>query len=59
MGKEWEIIDWSGEVYARALGERAAVATVEELLEAGATPQARKALEEKAGIGHELIKVTH
>lgn len=50
-----EIIEGIGEVYAKTLREKADITTVEELLEAGATPQGRKALEEKTGIGHKLI----
>lgn len=50
-----EVIEGIGEVYARSLREKAGIGTVEELLEAGATPAGRKAIEEKTGIGHKLI----
>jgi len=50
-----ETIEGIGEVYAKMLRKKADITTVEELLEAGATPQGRKALEEKTGIGHKLI----
>jgi predicted flap endonuclease-1-like 5' DNA nuclease len=47
-------IEGIGEVYSAKL-KGAGVDTVEELLEAGATPQGRQELEEKTGIGHKLI----
>ena len=47
-------IEGIGEIYARKLHE-AGVATMEELLEQGATPGGRKALVEKTGIGDRLI----
>lgn len=50
-----EVIEGIGVVYARSLREKAGIGTVEGLLEAGATPAGRKALEEKTGIGHKLI----
>ena len=47
-------IEGVGRVYAQKLHD-AGVATTEALLEKGATPQARKSLSEKTGIGHKLI----
>jgi len=47
-------IEGIGEVYAAKL-KAAGVDTVEGLLEAGATPKGRDALEETTGIGHKLI----
>lgn len=47
-------VEGIGEVYAAKL-KAAGVDTVEGLLEAGATPKGRDALEEKTGIGHKLI----
>jgi len=47
-------IEGVGEVYAAKL-KAAGVDTVEALLEVGATPNGRDALEEKTGIGHKLI----
>lgn len=49
-----EIIEGIGPVYAEQLREKG-IATVEALLEAGATPEGRQRLEEKTGIGHRLI----
>ena len=48
------IIEGIGEVNAAKL-KAAGVGTVEALLEAGATPQARQKLEETSGIGHGSI----
>ena len=48
------IIEGIGEVNAAKL-KAAGVGTVEALLEAGATPQARQKLEEASGIGHGSI----
>jgi predicted flap endonuclease-1-like 5' DNA nuclease len=47
-------IEGVGEVYASKL-QAAGIATVEALLEAGAAPKGRQALEETTGIGHKLI----
>jgi predicted flap endonuclease-1-like 5' DNA nuclease len=47
-------IEGIGRVYSQKLHD-AGVATTEALLERGATPQARKTLCEKTGIGHRLI----
>jgi predicted flap endonuclease-1-like 5' DNA nuclease len=47
-------IEGVGRVYSQKLHD-AGVATTEALLEKGATPQARKSLSEKTGIGHKLI----
>ena len=47
-------IEGVGRVYSQKLHD-AGVATTEALLEQGATPQARKDLCEKTGIGHRLI----
>jgi predicted flap endonuclease-1-like 5' DNA nuclease len=47
-------IEGVGPVYSSKL-QAAGIATVEALLEAGATPQGRKELEEKTEIGHKLI----
>jgi predicted flap endonuclease-1-like 5' DNA nuclease len=47
-------IEGIGRVYSQKLHD-AGVATTEALLEKGATPQARKFLSEKTGIGHRLI----
>ena len=47
-------IEGIGRVYSQKLHD-AGVATTEALLEKGATPQARKSLSEKTGIGHKLI----
>jgi predicted flap endonuclease-1-like 5' DNA nuclease len=49
-----ETIEGIGPVYAQQLRENG-TATIEALLEAGATPQGRQRLEEKTGIGHKLI----
>ena len=49
-----EIIEGIGPVYAEKLRE-AGIATVEALLDAGATPQGRQRLEERTGIGHKLV----
>lgn len=48
-------IEGVGPVYAQTLREKAGIRTVEALLEAGATPQGRKELEEKTGISGSLI----
>ncbi|MGC8838242.1 MAG: DUF4332 domain-containing protein [Anaerolineae bacterium] len=48
-------VEGIGPVYAQTLRERAGIRTVEALLEAGATPQGRKELEEKTGISGTLI----
>lgn len=48
-------IEGIGPVYAQKLREKAGIRTVEALLEAGATPQGRKELEEKTGISGTLI----
>jgi predicted flap endonuclease-1-like 5' DNA nuclease len=47
-------IEGIGRVYAQKLHD-AGVATTEALLKKGGTPQARKSLSEKTGIGHRLI----
>jgi predicted flap endonuclease-1-like 5' DNA nuclease len=47
-------IEGVGPAYSAKL-EAAGIATVEALLEAGATPKGRQELEEKTGIGHKLI----
>jgi len=47
-------IEGVGETYAAKL-QAAGVDTVEQLLEAGATPNGRQELVEKTGIGHKLI----
>jgi predicted flap endonuclease-1-like 5' DNA nuclease len=47
-------IEGVGPVYSAKL-QAAGITTVEALLEAGATPQGRKELEEKTEIGHKLI----
>jgi predicted flap endonuclease-1-like 5' DNA nuclease len=49
-----EVIEGIGPVYAERL-RAAGVGTVEALLRAGATPEGRRELAEKAGIGDELI----
>jgi predicted flap endonuclease-1-like 5' DNA nuclease len=49
-----EIIEGIGPIYAEKL-RAADVRSVEALLRAGSTPEGRKELEEKAGIGHEYI----
>ena len=49
-----ETIEGIGPVYAEKLREKG-IATVEALLEAGATPQGRQRLEQETGIGHKLI----
>ena len=49
-----ETIEGIGPVYAEKLRGKG-VGTVETLLEVGATPQGRRRLEEKTGIGHALI----
>jgi predicted flap endonuclease-1-like 5' DNA nuclease len=49
-----EIIEGIGSFYAEKL-RAAGVRSVEALLRAGATPQGRKELGEKTGIGHEYI----
>jgi predicted flap endonuclease-1-like 5' DNA nuclease len=47
-------IEGVGRVYSQKLHD-AGVATTEALLKKGATPQARRSLSEKTGIGHRLI----
>ena len=47
-------IEGSGETYSKKL-HMAGVPTTEALLKQGATPEGRKALSEKTGIGHKLI----
>jgi predicted flap endonuclease-1-like 5' DNA nuclease len=47
-------IEGVGRVYSQKLHD-AGVATTEALLAKGATPQARKSLSERTGIGHKLI----
>jgi predicted flap endonuclease-1-like 5' DNA nuclease len=47
-------IEGIGRVYSQKLHD-AGVSTTEALLEKGATPQSRKSLAEKTGIGHRLI----
>ena len=47
-------IEGVGPVYASKL-QKAGITTIEALLEAGATPQGRKELEDKTEIGHKLI----
>ena len=49
-----EIIEGIGPVYAEKL-RVAGIRSVNALLRAGATPEGRRDLEEKAGIGHEYI----
>lgn len=49
-----EIVEGIGPVYAEKL-RAAGVRSVDGLLRAGATPDGRKELEEKTGIGHEFI----
>jgi len=49
-----EVIEGIGPVFAEKL-RAAGISTIEALLEAGATPEGRKALEEATGIGHEYI----
>jgi predicted flap endonuclease-1-like 5' DNA nuclease len=49
-----EIIEGIGPVYAEKL-RAAGIRSVNALLRAGATPEGRRDLEEKAGIGHEYI----
>ena len=49
-----ETIEGIGPVYAEKL-RQAGIRSTEALLQAGATAQGRKELEEKAGIGHEYI----
>jgi predicted flap endonuclease-1-like 5' DNA nuclease len=48
-------IEGIGKVYGKKLAD-AGVATVEVLLEQGASPPGRKGLEEKTGIPHKLIR---
>jgi predicted flap endonuclease-1-like 5' DNA nuclease len=47
-------IEGIGDVYSGKLAD-AGISTTEALLEAGATPEGRKAISEKTGIGHKLI----
>jgi predicted flap endonuclease-1-like 5' DNA nuclease len=47
-------IEGIGDTYAAKL-KTAGINSVEELLDVGATPNARQELEEKTGIGHKLI----
>ena len=49
-----EIIEGIGPVYAEKL-RAAGIGSVSALLRAGATPEGRRDLEEKSGIGHEYI----
>ncbi len=49
-----EVIEGIGPVFAEKL-RGGGIATIEALLEAGATPQGRGRMEEKTGIGHKLI----
>ncbi len=49
-----EVIEGIGPVYAEKLRDNG-IRTIEALLEAGATPRGRDALEEKTGIYHALI----
>jgi predicted flap endonuclease-1-like 5' DNA nuclease len=49
-----EIIEGIGPVYAEKL-RAAGIRSVNALLRAGATPEGRRDLEEKAGIGHEYV----
>ena len=49
-----ETIEGIGETYARQLRE-AGIATVEALLEAGATPEGREQIQKATGIGDEFI----
>ena len=52
-----EEIEGIGPAYAKALTEKAGVATVEQLLEAGATRKGRQAVAEKSGIsGAQILK---
>jgi predicted flap endonuclease-1-like 5' DNA nuclease len=49
-----ETIEGIGPIYAEKL-RAAGIGSVKALLRAGATPEGRKALEERTGIGHEYI----
>ena len=49
-----EVIEGIGPIYAEKLRD-AGISTIEALLEAGAAPEGRKALEEATGIGREYI----
>jgi predicted flap endonuclease-1-like 5' DNA nuclease len=49
-----EVIEGIGPVYAAQLRE-AGIATIEALLDAGATPAGRQQVEERSGIGHALV----
>ena len=49
-----EVVEGIGPVYAAQL-RAAGIATIEALLQNGATPTGRQDLEEKSGIGHALI----
>ena len=49
-----EVVEGIGPVYAAQL-RAAGIATIEALLQNGATPKGRQDLEEKSGIGHALI----
>jgi len=54
MRAKLETIEGIGLVYAEKL-RAAGIGSVKALLRAGATPEGRKELEEKTGIGHEYI----
>jgi len=54
MRAKLETIEGIGLVYAERL-RAAGIGSVKALLRAGATPEGRKELEEKTGIGHEYI----
>ena len=49
-----EVVEGIGPVYAGQL-RAAGIATIEALLEAGATPAGRQQIEERSGIGHALV----
>jgi predicted flap endonuclease-1-like 5' DNA nuclease len=48
-------IEGIGKVYAQTLAEKAGLETVENFLQAAATPKGREELAEKTGISHKLI----
>ncbi|MBI4803028.1 MAG: DUF4332 domain-containing protein [Elusimicrobia bacterium] len=50
-----EAIEGIGPVYADRLRDWAGIATISELLEAGAAPKGRKEIERSTGIGHKLV----